>query len=216
MNTEIEAVVFDFGNVLTLPPLEHEFAAMGKLCGLDRRTFDLEYTAQRREYDRGAIDGLRYWSLLMRSAGAVPSPELVRTLIEEDIAAWSRINEPVLTWARELQRAGLRTGILSNMPADILRGMRERFPWIGQFEVTVFSCDLGLIKPEAGIYRACLEALALPGSKVLFLDDSRENVEGARKEGIRALLFRNLSDIHRQLAQRGWLSGQTVAFRSRQ
>ena len=48
MNAGIEAVVFDFGNVLTLPPLEHEFSALVGLCGLERRTFDLEYTAQRR------------------------------------------------------------------------------------------------------------------------------------------------------------------------
>jgi putative hydrolase of the HAD superfamily len=215
MNAGIEAVVFDFGNVLTLPPLEHEFAAMMRLCGLERRTFDLEYTAQRGDYDRGTIDGSRYWSLVMRSAATPPSPELVRRLIEQDIVAWSRINEPVLAWARELRKAGVRTGILSNMPADILKGMRKLFAWIGEFEVAVFSCEQGMVKPEAEIYRACLDGLALPGSRVLFLDDIRENVEGARKEGMRALLFRNLSDIQRRLAELGWRRGQEASLRGR-
>jgi putative hydrolase of the HAD superfamily len=215
MNAGIEAVVFDFGNVLTLPPLEHEFAALVELCGLERRTFDTQYTARRREYDRGTIDGPRYWSLVMRSAGAPPAPELVRRLIEQDIVAWSRINEPVLAWARELRKAGFRTGILSNMPADILRGMRKRFPWIEEFEVTVFSCELGTVKPEAEIYRACLGGLALPGSRVLFLDDIQENVEGARKEGMKALLFRNMKDVQRRLAELGWRRGQVAPLRER-
>jgi putative hydrolase of the HAD superfamily len=141
----------------------------------------------------------------MRSGGGVPTTEKIRALIEEDTAGWTQINEPVVAWAQSLQSAGVRTGILSNMPRDILERIVDRFEWIVAFEAKIFSCDLGVIKPESEIYRACLDTLGLEGSKVLFLDDSPENVEGAMRAGIRTVLFRKLADALHKIVHEGWL-----------
>jgi putative hydrolase of the HAD superfamily len=211
MHAEIEAVVFDFGNVLTLAPLEHHTAELQRLCEMDRPTFDLEYRRQRPDYDRGTIDGGEYWSRIMRSGGDVPTTEKIRALIEEDTAGWTRINEPVVAWARSLQREGVRTGILSNMPRDILERIVDRFEWIVAFEAKIFSCDLGVIKPESGIYRACLDTLGLEGSKVLFLDDCPENVEGAKRSEFNTILFRNHSDALQHIRRKNWLPRRLTA-----
>jgi putative hydrolase of the HAD superfamily len=211
MQTEIEAVVFDFGNVLSFAPLEHHTAALQRLCELDRPTFNLEYRRQRPDYDRGTIDGREYWSRIMRSGGGIPTTEKVRALIEEDTAGWTRINEPVVTWAQNLRSAGVRTGILSNMPRDILKGITDRFEWIDAFEAKIFSCDLGVIKPESEIYRACLDTLGLEGSKVLFLDDCPENVEGAKQLGFKSILFRKLANALQDIGQKGWLPRKLTA-----
>jgi putative hydrolase of the HAD superfamily len=211
MRAEIEAVVFDFGNVLTLAPLEHHTVELQRLCEMDRPTFELEYRRQRPDYDRGTIDGGEYWSRIMRSGGGVPTMEKIRGLIEEDTAGWTRINDPVVAWARSLQGAGVRTGILSNMPRDILERIVDRFEWIGPFEAKIFSCDLGVIKPESGIYRACLDALGLEGSKVLFLDDCPENVEGAKQSGFNTILFRNHFDALQDIRQNNWLPRKLTA-----
>jgi len=215
MHIEIEAVVFDFGNVLSLAPLEHHTAELQRLCEMDRPTFELEYIRQRPDYDRGTIDGREYWSRVMRSGGGVPTAEKVRALIDEDTAGWTRINEPVVTWTRRLQHAGIRTGILSNMPRDILKGIVDRFGWIDSFEAKIFSCDLGVIKPESEIYRVCLDTLGLEGSKVLFLDDGPENVEGAMRAGIRTVLFRKLADALQEIVQQGWLPASLTAVQER-
>lgn len=215
MHIEIEAVVFDFGNVLSLAPLEHHTAELQRLCEMDRPTFELEYIRQRPDYDRGTIDGREYWSRVMRSGGGVPTAEKVRALIDEDTAGWTRINEPVVTWTRRLQDAGIRTGILSNMPRDILKGIVDRFGWIDSFEAKIFSCDLGVIKPESEIYRVCLDTLGLEGSKVLFLDDGSENVEGAMRAGIRTVLFRKLAAALQEIVQQGWLLASLTAVQER-
>jgi putative hydrolase of the HAD superfamily len=111
----------------------------------------------------------------------------------------------VLNWAQRLQDAGMRTGILSNMPRDILRRIEPRFRWFDRFEVKVFSCDIGVNKPEAEIYRACLDALRLEAGKVLFLDDVPENVKGAERAGFRTVLFRSFDDALKQIAENDWL-----------
>jgi putative hydrolase of the HAD superfamily len=205
MSAEIEAVVFDFGGVLTRQPRDLHLEKLRALCGLDRPTFDLEYKRQRPDYDRGTIDSREYWSRVMDSRGMPIDPEKLRSLFEEDVAAWTRINVQVLDWARQLQEAGVRTGILSNMPRDVLSRIEPLFGWFDRFAVKIFSCDVGVNKPEAQIYRVCLDALEVEAGKVLFLDDIPENVKGAEQSGMRAVLFRCYEETLDQIAENGWL-----------
>jgi putative hydrolase of the HAD superfamily len=205
MSTQIEAVVFDFGGVLTLRPLDRHVEKLRTLCGLDGPTFTAEYRRQRSDYDRGTIDSREYWSRIIDSAGQPVEPEILQALFDEDTASWTRINEAVLNWAFGLQEAGMRIGILSNMPRDILKRIETRFRWFQRFEARIFSCDIGANKPEAEIYRACLDALQLEGDRVLFLDDMLENVKGAERAGIRTVLFRNLDDALHRIRECGWL-----------
>ena len=100
MRTGIEAVVFDFGGVLTLPPLDRHIENLRILCGLDRPMFERQYRLQRSEYDRGTIDSRQYWSRVVDSSGKVVEMEILRALFEGDVAGWTRINQPVLDWAR--------------------------------------------------------------------------------------------------------------------
>lgn len=213
MNSGIEAVVFDFGGVLTLQPLDSHVESLRALCGLNRSTFDLEYRRQRSDYDRGTIDSREYWSRVMDSGAGHVDPEVLRCLFEEDTAGWTRINDQVLNWAFRLQEAGMRTGILSNMPRDILKRIGTRFQWFDRFEVRIFSCDLGVNKPEAEIYRVCLDALQLEAGKVLFLDDIPQNVKGAERIGFRTVLFQSYDDALSQIAENGWLPANLYQIR---
>jgi putative hydrolase of the HAD superfamily len=205
MSADIEAVVFDFGGVLTLQPLDIHREKLRVLCGLDAPTFASEYKRQRPDYDRGTIDSREYWSRVMDSRGKPVDPGILRSLFEEDVAGWTRLNEAVLNWAFGLQEAGVRTGILSNMPRDMLERIETLFRWLDRFDVKIFSCDIGVSKPDAPIYRACLDALRLDAGKVLFLDDVPDNVKSAERTGIRTVLFRDYDDALRQVTENGWL-----------
>jgi putative hydrolase of the HAD superfamily len=205
MNARIEAVVFDFGGVLTLQPRDPHLEKLRELCGLDRCAFAAQYRRHRGDYDRGTIDSRGYWTRVIDSRERSVEPGILRSLLEEDTAGWTRINEAVLDWAARLQEAGLRTGILSNMPRDVLELIETRFPWLDRFEVKIFSCDIGANKPEAEIYSACLAAFGLEAGKLLFLDDVLENVQGAESAGFKAVLFRNYDDVLRRIADKGWL-----------
>ena len=205
MSVHMEAVVFDFGGVLTWQPPDSHPESLRRICGLDRSTFDLEYKRQRPDYDRGAIDSREYWSRIMDSRGEPVEPGILQSLFEVDTAGWTQVNNQVLDWAGRLQEAGMRTGILSNMPRDILVRIESRFRWFDRFEVKVFSCDVGVNKPKAGIYQSCLDELQLEAGKVLFLDDILENVKGAEQLGINSVLFRSYEQALLQIAENGWL-----------
>ena len=205
MSVHIEAVVFDFGGVLTLQPLDSHREKLRALCGLDPSVFASEYGRQRPPYDRGAIDSREYWSRVMDSRAEPADPGILRSLFEADLASWTRVNDAMLSWAFALQEAGVRTGILSNMPRDMLERIETLFRWFACFDVKIFSCDVGVSKPDPSIYQACLDALGLDGGEVLFFDDVPANVKGARQAGIRSVLFRDYEDALRQAAEKGWL-----------
>jgi putative hydrolase of the HAD superfamily len=82
----------------------------------------------------------------------------------------------------------VRTAILSNIPHDLLAEVRK-FSWLGEFEVKIWSCELGILKPDPAIYRACLDALGCRAERTLFFDDRANNVEAARDLGMEAHIF---------------------------
>ncbi len=54
------------------------------------------------------------------------------------------------------------------------------------FEKTYYSCDMGMRKPEERIFLAVTAAHGLEPSQTLFIDDSPQHVEGARRAGLAA------------------------------
>ncbi len=75
---------------------------------------------------------------------------------------WVRANPAAIELAREIRAQGMRTAILSNIPIDLLNEVRGAFDWLDEFEVQIWSCDHGVIKPYPEIYRICLEQTRLP------------------------------------------------------
>lgn len=54
------------------------------------------------------------------------------------------------------------------------------------FEQTYYSCDVGMRKPEERIFRMVIEMHGLAPEETLFIDDSPQHVEGARRAGLHA------------------------------
>jgi putative hydrolase of the HAD superfamily len=102
--------------------------------------------------------------------------------------------------AAELREAGVKTGILSNMLADMLAKLRAETDWLPLFDVQVYSCDLGLAKPDEAIYARLIEELGVAPSRTLFVDDISANVEGARRAGLQAVLFESEPQLRDYLA----------------
>lgn len=78
------------------------------------------------------------------------------------------------------------------MPHDLLAYVRREFSWLDEFEVKIWSCELGVVKPNPEIYRVCLRALACEPQRTLFFDDRLNNVEAARDLGMEAHLFESV------------------------
>jgi epoxide hydrolase-like predicted phosphatase len=113
-------------------------------------------------------------------------------------------NTELIEYARRL-RPRYRTGILSNS----FVGAREREQAAYGFEdlvdELVYSHECGMSKPDPGTYALVCSRLEVEPARTVFLDDHGPNVEGARRAGLHAVLYRDndqaISDIEELLGR---------------
>ncbi len=184
-----DAVVFDYGRVLSHSPTPAEIAEFGGIVGVPEPPFFQLYSDTRDEYDCGRHDCRQHWQRFADAADIRLTAEQIARIVEHENRLWLRANQEVLALAGEIKSLGMRTAILSNMPFDLLREMRNKFAWLDDFEVQIWSCEHGIIKPDAAIYKLCLQALGCEPRRTLFFDDRPRNVEGAQKAGMEAHVF---------------------------
>jgi len=67
------------------------------------------------------------------------------------------------------------------------------------------SFKIGYMKPDKEIYLKVLEKLNCDPDKIIFFDDSINNVEAARKVGMHSRLVNGFADLKKQLAELGIL-----------
>ena len=199
----IRAVVFDYGMVLTDQPLAEAKEQLQRISGLAAEELDRHYWVDRHAYDRGEISGLHYWERLVSAANLPLSAEEITQLNEWDARMWTTANPAMIAWHSALKQRGFTTGILSNMGDSVLESIESTFAWINDFDVLIWSYQHRLAKPEAAIYQLLLEKLGTAPEETLFLDDKLENIEAARREGIRGLQFSTVDQLRQDLISSG-------------
>ncbi len=210
MGPRWHAVIFDYGRVLSHSPTPSELREFAALTGVDEPPFFQLYSDTRDQYDCGRHDYRQHWQGFADAAGISLSADHVERIMEFETRMWLRVNAGCLQLARDIKSAGIRIAILSNMPPDLLGAMRRRFDWLQEFEVQIWSCEHGVIKPDPAIYRVCLDRLGCEPHQTLFFDDRPRNVEGARKAGMEAHVFESAEQA--AVIVRAGLNSQEKSF----
>ncbi|HVY96062.1 MAG TPA: HAD family phosphatase [Solirubrobacterales bacterium] len=195
---EIEAIVSDFGGVLTTPLLE-SFAAFQDQTGIQTEDLGKAMAAiTERDGDnplfrleRGEITEVAFLEML--GEGLEPllghRPELHR--FREIYFEALDPNEPMIALMRELKQSGYRMAMLTNNVREWEPLWRSMLPVDEIFEFVVDSGFVGVRKPEGRIYEMVVERLSLPAEACLFVDDVEVNCSGARRAGMSAVHFRD-------------------------
>jgi putative hydrolase of the HAD superfamily len=196
--TEIEAVVSDFGGVLTTPLLT-SFMAVQDEIGIPPETLGKAMRAMTAEggenplyaLERGEIAEVDFLARLGDALDPLLGhrPELHR--FRETYFEALDPNEPMIELMRELKAAGKRMAMLTNNVREWEPLWRSMLPVDEIFETVVDSGFVGCRKPEARIYELTLERIGLPAESCLFVDDLLPNCEGAEAAGMRAVHFRD-------------------------
>jgi putative hydrolase of the HAD superfamily len=203
----IDAVLFDYGQVLSGPPDPAAWARLRAVSGLDEARLQEAYWKFRHDYDRCALTGRSYWDAVAGHGGVRFDSAQVDALMVADIDLWSQLNLPMVEWAGRLQQAGVRTGILSNIGDCIGEGVVARLPWLAGFDHCVWSHTMRTAKPDPAIYLETAQALKTAVGNILFIDDRAENVDAAAKLGMQAVHYTTHAEFEREMRGRGlgWL-----------
>jgi len=119
---------------------------------------------------------------------------------------WGDMFQPTPLLSSELLEglsARCRLVLVSNTNDLHFRWIRQHYPLLEHFHEYVLSYQVGAMKPSVEIYREAIRRAGCQPAECFFADDVAENVEGARRVGIDALLFSGEEQLKKELARRG-------------
>jgi glucose-1-phosphatase len=193
----IEAVIWDLGGVLLRTEDLSSRQALADRIGkpraeLENLVFDGD-SGDRAQL--GEISADEHWDNIRRTLGldAAGIREFQRQFWEGD-----QLDVELIDTIRSL-RGRYKTGLLSNAFSDLRQVITARLNISDAFDDMVISAEIHLMKPDAHIYQHALQRLGVAAQEAVFIDDMRQNVEGARSQGMKAIHFTQRSQALSEL-----------------
>lgn len=197
----IKAVIFDIGGVIVdFSNDDDYYPYLSKVSGASIRRI------------KKVIEG-RLWVRIDKDE--ICQRDFDRTVarklgIEEKQVLWyesyrrtGRINRKVMGYVRKLS-GNYKTAYLSNV--DLSRysyTLRLMKPYAKLFDGEFASCYLHMRKPNRDIFEHVVAKLGVRPGEAVFIDNQEDNVAGARRAGLKAVLFRDSDDLGKRLRKLG-------------
>ena len=185
-DSEHSCLLVDFGGVLTTNIwagfdefCRNEGLEEGAVLGLFRD--DPEALADLRKLERGEYADAEFEALFAARLGISAEGLIARMF------AGLRPETAVIEAVKMAGAAGIKTGLISNSWGT---GIYDRAP-IDIFDAVVISGDVGLHKPEPEIYLLGAKRAGAEPADCVFVDDLRENIDGAEAVGMTGVLHRD-------------------------
>jgi putative hydrolase of the HAD superfamily len=196
--SQIEAVISDFGGVLTSPLID-SFTGMQEESGISFEALGtaMAAIAEREgahplfELETGRLSEADFVSALERELTEQLGREVELERFGERYFQRLRPNEPLIGHMRGLRARGYKLAICTNNVREWERRWRSMLPVDDIFDVVVDSAFVGTRKPERRIYEITLERLGVAPGAALFIDDFEINCKAATELGINAIWFRS-------------------------
>jgi putative hydrolase of the HAD superfamily len=182
------ALLLDFGGVMTTSVWD-SFADFCREKGLEEDTVkrlfreDPEALADLRGLETGALTETEFEASFARRLGLDDATDLIESMFRGMLP-----EESIVTAVRAVRASGIKTGLISNSWST---SHYDRDLLAELFDDVVISAEVGLHKPQLEIYRLAAECLSVPTESCVFVDDLRENCEGAEAVGMTAILHRD-------------------------
>lgn len=198
--TMLKAVIFDLGKVLSSPP--SMMSTMAARIGTTETELARHYWTGRDAYDDGGSPQ-RYWAPILDATGDSGDVKLFSELATLDAELSVDIRADAQQLLKDCHASGITVAILSNAPHAMQRAI-EDCTWRRYVDHVFVSASMGVMKPSPEIHAAVEATLGLEASKIAFVDDKQENIDGARVAGWEVHLWKDDADT------RSWLVGLDV------
>ena len=120
---------------------------------------------------------------------------------KEWVAVLQRSEQPksaLFVFASKLKAQGYKLAVLSNANTGTLQ--RKMSPeQLGVFDELIVSAEVGMLKPDRGIYLLAAERLGVAPEECVFTDDSKEYAKAAEDAGMRSIWFEDTEQFKTQL-----------------
>lgn len=204
----ITTVYFDIGGVVVDAPMDRYRELGMELFGCRDDHLVLCSAEFLPLLEMGKITSTEFWEkvgqkLAFMGMGRVVPAWKFKGFWESIMLETLRVHEDVLSLVGKL-RPKYTVGALSNTISEHANVLQTRGLY-QNFSPVVLSCQIGMRKPNADIYKKAAEMARCKPGNCLLIDDMAENIEGALKAGYQAIHFRNYDELRLELHRKGLL-----------
>lgn len=187
MKKKVNAVIFDMGGVLLRTINSQPREAIAERFGVTRAELEafifMSETSLRSEV--GELTDKEHWETVLRHfnqpVGDYPK-------VYDEYFSGDAIDEELLAFAVSL-KPDYQLGLLSNAWVNARPLLSRHFDFINVFDISVFSCEVGMRKPDPAIFKVMLEKMSVGAENVVFIDDMPLNIQGAKSAGLHAIRY---------------------------
>jgi putative hydrolase of the HAD superfamily len=185
-----DLILFDLFGVIARLQSPAGQRTLAGIAGSPPPAFRDAYWKLRAPYDRGDVTAAQYWQRVATELGTDFVPEQITALVAADIASCNAVDDEMVTLIEQSAISGVRMALLSNIPEDLAADYeKHHHRWLRHFELIAFSCRIGHAKPDPAAFLWCCRRLDLAPDRILFIDDSAENLDSAQRLGLHTHLF---------------------------
>jgi putative hydrolase of the HAD superfamily len=195
-------VVFDYGEVISRSQSEEDKLALVATAGVSSAEFWPVYWRHRDLLDHGRLSIIEYWRQVAADLGVSWDLATIQQLWVIDFRGWISAEPATVRILEELHDGGTRMALLSNAGFDFGDPFRYA-PFATLFERVFVSAELGLLKPDAEIYRYIARELGIDLMSMVFIDNKAVNVDGATALGVTGHVFTDAPQLREFLVSLG-------------
>ena len=197
MTEKIQAVIFDMGGVLLRSedygPRE---ALANKYCLSLNQFEDLVFENETaRLATVGKIPETAHWKAVCNTL-KVPMEQIKS--FEDDFWKVDSLDSELIDFLDSL-RPKIKTALLSNAWNGARQALLNRHACRDVFDVSIFSYEVALAKPDPEIYKLILKRMNVKATEAIFLDDNLQNIESAAALGIHAIHFHSAAQAMEEI-----------------
>jgi putative hydrolase of the HAD superfamily len=210
------AVIFDLFGTLTgfESQRDAQAASLADLLGVPVEALTGRLRETYDERARGGLGDIRdQVAMLARQSGSSPSAVELDRAVELRMEGQWAVLQPrpgAVEVLAQLQARGLKIGVLSDC-TDEIPILWPTSAFADLVDAAVFSCVLGVRKPDQRTYAAVLTELRVQADHCLYVGDGGSSeLSGAKTAGLRPILLKVVGEDHfRYDAELDW-SGESV------
>jgi putative hydrolase of the HAD superfamily len=197
--SEKKAIIFDLYHTLTATEITSpQGLSTATILGIDRRLWNQHFMDRSRDRLTGNTNDA--YTVIKDLAHAIdPSipEELIRQAVEHRARRFEEslelMPEASIETIRYLKSKGKKVALLSNADVIETRGW-VKCPAGPYFDATIFSCEVGYMKPDIEIYKLCLDRLGVEARDSVFVGDGGSNeLYAARSMGITTIMVTGIA-----------------------
>jgi HAD superfamily hydrolase (TIGR01509 family) len=184
---KIKAVIWDMGGVLLRTENREPRTQLALEYGLTYEMLESIVYGSRSatQAAKGVIPVAEHWNSV-QSLLQIADDQLREFKVQ--FWAGDVVDHELVAWIDHL-RPRYKTGLLSNAWEDMREKAEKFYPFLHAFDVSVFSAEINMAKPDAEFYQWMLDKLQVVAEEAIFVDDMLDNVLAAKQFGIHGIRF---------------------------